>query len=193
VVVVQENAGLTAHIKDVAERFAAEGYAALAPAFYDRVQRNTVFRYGPEDLQVRRAMRDRVSRPQLLLDAAAALGGLRPTGKVAIVGYCWGGSVAWLAASRIEGVACAVSYYGSAITRMLEERPRCPVMLHWGEDDRTVSLEDMKKVGAAHPAAEVHFYKAGHAFNNDTVPQYDAPSADLARERTLEFLRRHVG
>jgi carboxymethylenebutenolidase len=192
-VVVQENAGLTPHILELTGRFAAQGYAAVAPAFYDRVQRNAVFGYGPGELEARRAMRERVPEAKLLLDAAAAVESLRPHGTVGIVGYCWGGSVAWRAACRVAGIACAVCYYGSAITRMLAEQPNCPVMFHWGEDDRTVSLEDMKKVALAHPSAQSFFYKAGHAFNNDTTAQYEPASARLALERTLAFLHRHVG
>jgi carboxymethylenebutenolidase len=192
VVIVQENAGLTDHIRDVANGFAADGYLAIAPAFYDRLQRNLVFGYGEAQIEARRATRSRIDLDKTLLDVAAALAEAGSAGKVAIIGYCWGGSVAWLAAARIRGIACAVSYYGSAIAGMLAEQPSCPVMFHWGAADHTLPLEQATRIAAAHPEALSYVYEAGHAFNNP-FERYVEPAARIARERTLAFLRAHVG
>jgi carboxymethylenebutenolidase len=191
VIVLQENAGLTSHIKDVTEGFAADGYVAVAPALYDRVGRNLVFDYSEEGREQRRATRSKVDLGKAMLDCAAALAEASAGGKVAIIGYCWGGSVAWLAAARVAGLACAVSYYGSAIAGMLAEQPACPFVFHWGAKDRTLALEEVRKIEAAHPGIPSYVYDAGHAFNNPNdshVPE----AARLARERTLDFFARHL-
>lgn len=192
-VVVHENAGLTDHIRDVADGFAAEGYLAIAPAFFDRLQRNLVFAYGESQIEARRETRSRMDLDKTLLDVGAAVGEASTAGKVGIVGYCWGGSVAWLAAARLPELSCAVSYYGSAIAGLVGERPLCPVMMHWGTEDHTLPLARAKEIAAAHPGAVSHFYEgAGHSFNNP-FERYVEGAARLARERTLEFLRAHLG
>ena len=128
-----------------------------------------------------------------LADIAAAIKSAGAAGKVGIVGYCFGGACAWMAASRLAGLACAVPYYGGAIPSQIGEQPKCPVMFHWGETDQSIPLEAAQKVSAAHPQAVAHYYKAGHGFNCDQRGSYDAASAKLARERTVEFLRKHLG
>jgi carboxymethylenebutenolidase len=130
---------------------------------------------------------------QALSDVSAAIEVAKAAGKVGIVGYCWGGSVAWLAAARLPGLACSAPHYGGAIPKFISEQPKCPVMLHFGEQDQSIPLEEAKKVVAAHPEATAHFYPAGHGFNCDQRGSYHAESAKLARSRTLEFLRKHVG
>ncbi|MGB5081729.1 MAG: dienelactone hydrolase family protein, partial [Burkholderiales bacterium] len=110
-----------------------------------------------------------------------------------IVGYCWGGTTSWIGAARLPGLACAVCYYGGGIPNNATEKPRCPVMFHWGETDHSIPIEAAKKVIAAHPAAQSYIYKAGHGFNCDQRGSYDAESARLARTRSLEFLRKHIG
>jgi carboxymethylenebutenolidase len=113
--------------------------------------------------------------------------------KVGVVGYCMGGTLAWLAATRIDGVACAVGYYGGGIPDTVGERPRCPTMLHFGETDQSIPMDRVQVVIAAHPTVPVHVYPAGHGFNCDERASYHEPSARLARERTLAFLRQHLG
>ena len=117
------------------------------------------------------------------------MGGWRVGG----VGYGRGGSLAWLAATRIDGIRAAVGYYGGAIAENAQEPPRCPVLLHWGETDQSIPPEHRQKVAAAHPGIPMHVYPAGHGFNCDERASYDEPSARLARTRTLEFFRRHLG
>ena len=128
-----------------------------------------------------------------MLDVAAARDALAASGKIGIVGYCWGGYIAWLSAARVSGLACAVSYYGGGITDAAAEDPKCPVLAHFGERDSVIPLPAVKKFAAAHPEVEIHVYPADHGFNCDQRASYDAASAGLARERSLQFFRKHIG
>ena len=193
VVVIQEIFGVNSHIRSVTDGYAAEGYLAIAPAMYDRVQRNYETGYTQEDIQAGVAIMQKLNWDQTMLDAKAAIDAAKPAGKVGIVGYCWGGTVAWVAAARLSGLACAAPYYGGAIPNFISEQPKCPVMFHFGEQDHSITLEQAKKVAAAHPGATTHYYPAGHGFNCDQRGSYDAASAKLARERTVQFLRTHLG
>jgi carboxymethylenebutenolidase len=132
----------------------------------------------------------------MLIDVRAAVQELKRAGqsKVAVVGYCMGGSVAWLSATRIDGLAAAVGYYGGAVSEFAEEQPRCPAMLHFGETDASIPREHWEKVMKLHPKLPVYVYAgAGHGFNCDQRASYHEASARLARERTIEFLRKHLG
>jgi len=193
VVVIQEIFGVNSHIRSVTDGYAAEGYLAIAPAMYDRVQRNYETGYTQEDIQAGVAIMQKLNWDQTMLDAKAAIDAVKPAGKVGIVGYCWGGTVAWVAAARLSGLACAAPYYGGAIPNFIAEQPKCPVMFHFGEQDHSITLEQAKKVAAAHPGATTHYYPAGHGFNCDQRGSYDAASAKLARERTVQFFRTHLG
>ena len=127
-------------------------------------------------------------------DIAAARGGaLAGVDKVGVIGYCWGGFVAWMAAARVPGFACAVPYYGGGMLDAIGERPKCPVMAHFGELDSVIPVDGVRKLAAAHPEAQVFIYAADHGFNCDQRASYDAAAAKLARERTLQFLRQHIG
>ena len=193
VVVIQEIFGVNSHIRSVTDGYAAEGYLAIAPAMYDRVKRNYETGYAQEEIQAGVAIMQKLNWDQTMLDAKAAIDAAKPAGKVGIVGYCWGGTVAWVAAARLSGLACAAPYYGGAIPNFIAEQPKCPVMFHFGEQDHSITLEQAKKVAAAHPGATTHYYPAGHGFNCDQRGSYDAASAKLARERTVQFFRTHLG
>jgi len=192
-VVIQEIFGVNSHIRSVADGYAADGYLAIAPAMYDRAQRNYETGYTQDDIQAGVAIMQKLKWEQTLLDVTAAIEAAKAAGKVGIVGYCWGGTVAWVSAARLSGLACAAPYYGGSIPSFIDENPKCPVMLHFGEQDHSITLEQAKKVAAAHPQAATYYYPAGHGFNCDQRGSYDAASSKLARERTLEFLRKHVG
>jgi carboxymethylenebutenolidase len=193
-VIVQEIFGVNSHIKNVCDGFAADGYVALAPALFDRVERDYATGYSPADIERGRAVRGKLAVEDAVKDVRAAVREARTSGrKVGVVGYCFGGTVAWLAATRIEGVAAAVGYYGGGVADAANEQPRCPVMLHWGETDASIPPEHWKKVAENHPKVPMHVYPAGHGFNCDERASYHEPSARLARERTLEFFRQHVG
>jgi carboxymethylenebutenolidase len=193
-VVVQEIFGVNSHIRKTCDGFAADGYVALAPALFDRVEPGFETGYAPADIERGRAVRGKLSIDDAMKDVRAAVRELASAGlKVGVVGYCFGGTIAWLAAARLSGVAAAVGYYGGGIADAAEEKPRCPVMLHFGETDASIPREHYEKVKVAHPEVPVHIYPAGHGFNCDERGSYSEPDARLARSRTLEFFRRHVG
>jgi len=192
-VVVQEIFGVNSHIRGVADGYAADGYLAIAPAFFDRVERGLDIGYTPADIERGRAFIPKMQWDKAMLDAAAGLENVKSAGKVGILGYCWGGTTSWYGASHLAGLACAVCYYGGGIPNLQNEQPKVPVMFHWGETDHSIPIEAAKKVAAAHSQAQSFIYKAGHGFNCDQRGSYDAESAKLARTRTLEFLRKHIG
>jgi len=192
-VIVQEIFGVNAHIRRVCDGFAADGYVALAPALFDRVQPGYETGYGQEDIERGRNVRQKLGWDPMVTDTRAAVEALEKTArKVGVVGYCMGGSMAWLAATRIPGIAAAVGYYGGAVAEFADESPRCPVLLHFGETDASIPREHWDRIREAQPTIPMHIYPAGHGFNCDARGSYHEPSARLARERTLEFLRRHM-
>jgi carboxymethylenebutenolidase len=192
IVVIQEIFGVNRHIRAVTDRFAEDGYAALAPALFDRAERNLDVGYDEASIARGRAVRQRVGYDGAMRDTAAAIAHLQRFGKVGIVGYCWGGNIAWLAACRLS-VAAAVGYYGGDIATLLNEVPKAPLMLHFGERDAHITAEAVARIRAAVPNVPIHTYPAGHGFNCDERKDYDAASAALARERTLAHFAAHVG
>ena len=192
-VVVQEIFGVNSHIRAVADGYAADGYLVIAPAIFDRAQRNYETGYTQPEIEAGVAVMQGLKWDNTLADIAAAVEGAKTAGRVGIVGYCFGGAVAWMAASKLPGLACAIPYYGGAIPNLIGEQPKCPVMFQWGETDHSIPLVAAQKVSAAHPQAVAHYYKAGHGFNCDQRASFHAESAKLARERSIEFLRKHLG
>ena len=192
-VVIQEIFGVNSHIRAVADGFAAEGYAAGAPALFDRVERGVELGYEEDGRTRGRGIRADIAWDDALQDVAAAVAAL--SGKpVGVVGYCWGGSLAWLAATRIAGIAASVGYYGGQIKDFKDEAPRCPVMLHFGTEDASIPMDAVAAVQAAQPDIPVHIYEgAGHGFNCDQRGSYHAQAATTARARTLAFLKENVG
>lgn len=193
IVVIQEIFGVNSHIKGVADGYAADGYHVVAPAMFDRVQRGYDTGYNQDEIQAGIKVMNALDWGNTILDAAAAIASAGAAGKVGIVGYCWGGTVAWVAAARLKGLACAAPYYGGGMPGFVGEKPACPVMCNFGEKDQSPTLEQARQIAAAHPSITAHYYPAGHGFNCDQRGSYDAPSAKLARERTLAFFRQHVG
>ena len=192
-VVVQEIFGVNSHIRGVCEGYAAEGYLAIAPALFDRIEPRVDLGYLPDDVARGRELKAQASLDSALADVEAARAAVASAGKVGVVGYCWGGYVAWMSASRLAGFACAVPYYGGGMLEAAAERPRCPVLAHFGEMDPMIPVDGVRRFAAAHPESQVLIYPANHGFNCDQRASFDAPSAKLARERTLAFLRTHVG
>ncbi len=194
VVVIQEIFGVNSHIKSVADGYAADGYVAVAPAMFDRAQRGYDTGYSQPEIQAGIAIMQKLDWAKTMLDVDAAVGEAKKSGKVGIVGYCWGGTVAWLAASRTAGIACAVPYYGGGMPNFIGEKPKVPVMCHFGEKDQSPTLEQSKAIAKAHPEIQANFYPdAGHGFNCDQRPSFNAAASKLARTRTLEFFRKNVG
>lgn len=192
-VVVQEIFGVNSHIRKVCDGYASEGYVAIAPALFDRVQRGVELSYGDDDIAKGRDLKTGSDTQAALRDVAAAIDVVRPAGKVGLVGYCWGGYIAWMAAARLEGLACAVPYYGGGMLEAINEQPKCPVMAHFGRKDTHIPVAGVEKLQAAHPAAKVFLYDAGHGFNCDERGSFDADAARLARERSIAFLHQHAG
>jgi carboxymethylenebutenolidase len=193
IVLVQEIFGVNQHIKKVADGYASDGYSVIAPQYFDRVQKNFDVGYAQPDMEAGRGIVGKLDWGNVVKDTQAAINELKSAGKCAVIGYCWGGTVAWLAAVKNDGLACTVAFYGGGVAGMVNEKPKVPVMFHWGEKDHAIPMDAVRKVEAAHPTAISHVYPAGHGFNCDERQSYDAGSAKLARERTVEFLRKHVG
>ena len=188
IVVLQEIFGVNAHIRDVRDRFAEDGYAAIAPALYDRSsQKNAELTYTKEDVSLGRRLRGEFSWDDTILDVQAAVTVLGDEGlKVGTLGYCWGGSISYLSATRID-IRAAVVYYGGQIMPYLSETARCPLLMHFGATDASIPSSDVEAIGKAHPDAEIHVYDAGHGFNCDRRGAFDEAASKLAKERTLDF------
>ena len=195
IVVLQEIFGVNSHIREVADRFAAEGYLAVAPATFDRVKRGVELGYTEDDMTVGFELKTAVDALpgagvlldiQAAIDHAAQLGG----GKVGIIGFCWGGLLAWKAACLLKGLSAAVPYYGGGITSESEiaRQPQCPVMAHFGDQDHWIPMEGIDAFKKAQLQVAVHVYPANHGFNCDQRGSYNEAAALLARERTLAFL-----
>ena len=191
-VVCQEIFGVTAHIRAVTDGYARAGYLAVAPALFDRARRGVELDYTEDGVAAGRGLRAEITWDQAVADVAAARAAVAEAGKAGVVGYCWGGSIAWLAACRL-GVDAAVGYYGGQIYEHRAEQPGCRVMLHFGERDAMIPAEQIEAVRALHPEIPIHLYPAGHGFNCDARADYDEVSAGLAAERTLDFLAEQLG
>ena len=192
VVIVQEIFGLNHHVRAVADEYASLGFAVIAPALFDRVRPGVDLGYTAEGTREGRALRARIGWDAALLDLEAAARELRrTTGRApAVIGYCWGGSLAWLMACRSAEVACSIGYYGAQIIQFVGERPRVPVLLHFGEQDALIPAGDVEAIRRAHPEPDVEIftYPADHGFNCSDRPAHDPGSAALALGRSLELL-----
>ena len=183
--------GLNHHMRTVCDRFAAEGYLVVAPALFDRVQRDVELGYGPEHVKVGRELRAQVPEAGTICDIAASAEALPEA--CGIVGYCWGGTVAWWGATRTTCFRAAVGWYGGGIAASRAAVTHCPVQLHFGEADTSIPVDDVRAIQAAQLNVEIFTYPgAGHGFGCDERSTYDEPAAALARERTLAFLTQHL-
>jgi carboxymethylenebutenolidase len=193
-VVVQEIFGVNHHIRSVCARLAAEGYAVVAPALFDRVRRGVELGYTAEDVAAGRALRAEVPEAGPVLDIEAAAAALPGGAKCGIVGYCWGGTVAWWGATRTRCFAASACWYGGGIAGTRTETPRCPVQMHFGEKDASIPMSDVDAIRAAQPGVEIFVYPgAQHGFGCDERASFSRADADLAWSRTLAFFRRHLG
>ncbi len=192
-VVVQEIFGVNSHIRAVAAGYAADGYLAIAPALFDRIERGVELGYSAAEVQRGAGLKAASGNDKPLLDIAAAMAQVAHAGRVGIVGYCWGGLLSWLAACQLDGLAASVPYYGGGVPNHAALTPRCPVLAHFGAQDSHIPLASVETFRAAQPGVSVEVYPAQHGFNCDQRGAFDAPSAALALERSLVFLRQHVG
>jgi len=193
VVVIQEIFGVNHHIRTVCDRFAGEGYVAVAPAIFDRVERNFTSGYSAEEIAVARKFVANPDWAAFMLDTQAAIDAVKDVGPVGIIGFCLGGSIAYAAATRLTGLSAAIGYYGGAIVKFADETPRVPTQLHFGAADHGIPLSDVEIIRAKRPDVEIFVYDgAQHGFSCNERPSYDKPSAELARQRSLAFLAKHM-
>lgn len=203
VVVMQEIFGLNRHIRQVADGYAQAGYYVIAPAMFHRVSAGTELGYTPDDMPKGFALKNAAEAllPALLGDVQAAIdhaarggkaAGAPKIHKVGIVGYCWGGLLSWRAAQKLQGLAASAPYYGGGMHKELSPPLQCPTMAHLSDCDDYVPMDGVAELQKAHPQATVHIYSAKHGFNCDERASFDAPSAKLARERTLAFFAQHL-
>jgi carboxymethylenebutenolidase len=191
VLVLPEIFGVNSQIRAVTDGFAAEGYTAIAPSLFDRVRRGIELGYTSSDMQEGMGYVKQLDPDATRRDMAAAVAVVKHSGRAAAVGYCWGGALAYVAACELP-LACAVVYYGKVMSH-LDRKPRCPVMYHFGSEDKSIPLADVERVRAAYPQAPVYTYDgAGHGFSNEQRDSFQPQAAALARTRTLEFLARYV-
>ena len=192
-VVVQEIFGVNGHIREVADSYARDGFLVVAPALFDRFERNVQLGYEAADVQKAMSLYPRLDIDKAVMDVSAALDFARAASqkKTGVIGYCFGGTVTWLAATRLHPDA-AVGYYGGRIGNYAAETPSSPVMLHFGKQDKSIPPEEVGKLHSAHPEVEIYWYDAGHAFNATPRASYNAEAARLARERSLAFLRTNL-
>ncbi len=198
VVVLQEIFGLNAHIRAVADGFAAQGYLALAPSTFHRVQSGVELGYSAGDVTAGVALKARVEAlpaPGVMQDIQAVIDHAASSGKVGMVGYCWGGLLTWRAACSLSGLSAAVPYYGGGMTSPGEiaRQPHCPVLAHFADTDASIPLDGVSAFTQAHPEVTVCIYPGHHGFNCDHRAAYDATAAALAYERTLAFFQKYVG
>jgi len=190
-VLIQEIFGVTDHIRELADGFAADGYETIAPSLYDRQRRGFEAGYDAEGVAAGRRYSEAAPWDEVAADLAAAIAALAPP--VFVVGYCWGGAATWLAACRCDGLAAASAFYGRRIPELVAETPRCPIILHFGRNDPTISPATVEQIADAHPDIPIHLYDAGHGFVSDRRADYSPDAARLARLRTLQLFALNGG
>lgn len=192
VVVLQEIFGVNEHIRAVVEQYAAAGFLTIAPALYDRISRNIELGYTPQEVELARGYRLQTDDAKALLDIGAAINVVRHAGRVALVGYCWGGQLAWIGAGALP-VQAAIGYYASRVWEKLARLPLCPMLLHFGERDTAIPPDQVQRVRDAYPQGQYYVYPADHGFNCAARASFEPASAALAWERTQNFLKQNVG
>lgn len=193
IVVIQEIFGVNAHIREVCDGYAADGFRAIAPALFDRAERGVELGYDADGMtQGVTFARQKLEMDKTLMDVQAAVDFAGQQGSVAMVGYCFGGLICWLSAAHLRGLNCVSGYYGGGIAGMNDLQPKVATMLHFGDQDAHIPVSDVEKIRDAHPEVEVHLYHADHGFNCDHRESHDEAAAKLARSRTLEFFNTHL-
>jgi carboxymethylenebutenolidase len=193
VVVIQEIFGVNHHIRAICDRFAGNGYVAIAPAIFDRIEPNFQSGYSPDEIAIARKFVANPDWTAMLRDSHAAIDAVKDVGPVGIIGFCLGGSVAYAAATRLSGLSAAIGYYGGAIVRFADDAPKVPTQLHFGEKDAGIPLSDVDSIRARRPDVEIHVYPgAQHGFNCDERASYDPANAGIAKQRSLDFLATHL-
>ena len=192
VLVIQEIFGVNAHIRAVTDSYAAEGYVAIAPALFDRVRKGIELGYTPDTMKEGFGYVQQLQPEKTLLDLAACIAVVKHAGRVGVVGFCWGGKMAYVSACELP-VACGVAYYGGGIAKELSRTPKCPMLYHFGGKDAHIPASDVEQIRAADSRGTFYIYpEADHGFNCDMRASFNAAAAQLARQRTLAFLAQHL-
>ncbi|HXF89317.1 MAG TPA: dienelactone hydrolase family protein [Xanthobacteraceae bacterium] len=192
-VVIQEIFGVNRHIRAVCDRLAQEGYVAVAPALFDRSVRNFESGYSPAEIEKARTFVAKPDWDAMLRDTDAAIKELKSVGPVGIIGFCMGGTIAFLSACRLSGLSAAIAYYGGRIVAFADEKPKCPTQMHFGEQDHSIPMTDVETIKQKRPDCEIYVYKdAGHGFHCDERGSFHQPSRDLAWQRSMAFLQKHM-
>jgi carboxymethylenebutenolidase len=193
IVVVQEIFGVNHHIRTVCDRLAALGYAAVAPAVFDRYVRDFECGYTPDEIAHARSYLGNLNWEHMMADVAAAAENLKGAGRLGVIGFCMGGTAAFLAACRLPGFSAAVAFYGGMIGKFADEKPKCPLQMHFGEKDESIPMDVVETIMKKQPQAETYVYPgAAHGFYCDERASYNKAAADLAWSRTQEFLGKHM-
>ena len=193
VVVIQEIFGVNHHIRSVCDRLAGAGYVAIAPSIFDRITPNFQSGYSPDEVTEARKFVANPDWAAMLRDTQAAIDAVKNFGPVGIIGFCLGGSIAYAAATKLSGLKAAVGYYGGAIIRFVDDKPKVPTQLHFGEKDASIPLADAEAIRAKRSDVEVHIYPgAQHGFHCDERASYDKASADIAWPRSMDFFAKNL-
>jgi carboxymethylenebutenolidase len=193
VVVIQEIFGVNHHIRAVCDRLAGEGYVAIAPSIFDRTEPDFQCGYSPEEIAIARKFIANPDWAAMLRDTQAAIDAVKSAGPVGIIGFCLGGSVAYAAATKLSGLSAAIGYYGGAIVRFADDKPKVPTQLHFGAKDASIPLSDVETIRAKRPDVEIHVYPgAQHGFHCDERASYDKASADIAWPRSMAFFAKYL-
>jgi carboxymethylenebutenolidase len=193
IVVIQEIFGVNQHIRKVCDDFAKEGYAAVAPALFDRTQKDFQSGYTPPEIEKARTFVAKPDWDAMMRDTEAAVKELSSVGPVGIIGFCMGGTIAFLGATRLSGLSAAVGYYGGRIVAFADEKPKCPTQMHFGENDASIPMSDVETIKKKHPECEIFVYPdAGHGFYCDERGSYNEAAGKLAWQRSMDFLEQHL-
>ncbi len=190
-VLIQEIFGLNDNIKKTCDGFAAEGFEVIAPSMYDRIEKGFVTGYDEAGMTRGRQASADTDMKLAMSDVKACVEFLSPRGLVFFTGYCYGGSITYIAACRVPGIAAGAGFYGRLIPDYLGEKPKCPLILHFGDNDPSIPLEAVRTIQAAKPEVRVYLYEAGHGFCSDRPTHFNAKACALARARTLDHFARH--
>ncbi len=191
--VIQEIFGVNAHIRSVTDRVAEAGYLAIAPAVFDRVEKDVELNYDQAGMGKGMEIAGKMDRTKTLSDIAAAIEAVKSAGKVGITGFCMGGTYTWLAAAQLPGLSAASGYYGGGILGLKDLEPKIPTILHFGEKDAHIPIDGVHELEKLHKDVPIYIYPADHGFHCDARGSYDAPSAKIAWERTMAFFAKHLG
>jgi carboxymethylenebutenolidase len=193
IVVIQEIFGVNHHIRAVTDRFAKEGYVAIAPAVFDRISPNFQCGYSPEEVAEARKYVAKPDFDAMLRDVQAAVDAVKSAGPVGVVGFCLGGTLAYRSATQLSGIKAAVGYYGGGVAGVADQKPKVPTMLHFGEKDAGIPMTDVEAIKAKRPEVEVFVYPdALHGFHCDERPSYNKEASEAAWPRTLDFFAKNL-